>query len=192
MGDGLATGVNGQLREISECFIKLGAPSNHEIILRVLPEISDSKSAAYNDEPVVGRSFPLKTFSHGENRTISMNCPFITTHRDDITRNLSDLKALESLVYPRDAVGSQNPFLPPPVCKVKCGSLLASRGNVGEPLCCVLRSYSVSFPQDVPWDQETYLPYRYTVNLQFEVVYITSDLPGQEKILQTGGALGGA
>jgi hypothetical protein len=183
---GHATNSSGELQELKQCYIKV--PGFGEVILKVLPELSDSKGAAYNDEPILGRTFPLKTFSHGENRTISMNCTFIVTAKKDILENLNYLKALESAVYPRNDKNGVNPFKPPPVCEIKCGSLLASnKDGTGLPLCAVLKNYSISYPPDVPWDQDYYLPYKFTVNLQWEVVYKTEDLPGQEQILNRGG-----
>ena len=190
-GEKLATQANGTLNPLCKCWMRVPGYNNSnfgdgdgKITLRVLPEISDSKTAAYNDEPIMGRSFPLKTFSHGENRVINMNCPFIVTAKEDILRNISDMKALESAVYPREGSGN-NPYQPPPVCQLQCGSLLDSRTSrhLPAPLCVVLRSYSVSFPGEVPWDQAWYLPYRFTVNLQWEVVYVTEKLPGQEQIM---------
>ena len=89
---------------------------------------------------------------------------------------------LESAVYPRDAEsGSLAPFIPPPVCRIKCGSLLGDRE-----LCVILRSYSVKFPTDVPWDRDTYLPYKFDVDLSWEVVYKSSELPGQGRIIREG------
>ena len=196
-GETLATQADGTLNPLCKCWMRIPNYDNSvfgsgdgKIILRVLPEISDSKTAAYNDEPIIGRSFPLKTFSHGENRVINMNCPFIVTTKQDISRNIADMKALESAVYPRDGVGN-NPYQPPPVCELQCGSLLASKPpfHTPAPICVVLRSYSVSFPGEVPWDQAFYLPYRFTINLQWEVVYISKDLPGQEQILSAGGTV---
>jgi hypothetical protein len=218
-----ATTVSGELLQLKNCFIEVpgftggetaaGEAGGPRIILRILPEITDSKSASYNDEPILGRSMPLKTYSHSENRTITMNAHFMVTQTDDIFRNLGALRALESAVYPREeAETGNNPFLPPPVCKIQCGELLAGTSGPsgrglgvalgggpiqGQPesLCVVLRSYSVNFPVNVPWDGEeglnTYLPYRFSVNLQWDVVYTSKDLPGQERILRTGGALGG-
>ena len=49
-----------------------------------LPEISDGKSAAYNDEPIMGRAFPLKTYSHSENRSISMTLHFYAIKKADL------------------------------------------------------------------------------------------------------------
>jgi hypothetical protein len=50
-------------------------------------------------------------------------------------------------------------------------------------LCVVLKQYSVSFPTDVIWDEQTYLPYKFDVDLTWEVVYSNDTLPGQDQIL---------
>jgi hypothetical protein len=48
----------------------------------------------------------------------------------------------------------------------------------------------------VPWDDDTlfcdqggavYLPYKFTVDMSFEVVYSSENLPGAEKIFKSGG-----
>ncbi len=185
-----ATNTRGELQELKDCHITVGG---NKVTLKVAPEITDSKSAAYNDEPIIGRSIPLKTFSHGENRSITMNVHFVVTKFSDIKENLDSLRILESAVYPRDIRGSATaPYLPPPICKLECGQLFG-KGHI----CAVMKSYSVSFPNSVPWDagaedndvgKGTYLPYKITVNLQFDVIYRTEKLPGSEKIMEDGGA----
>ena len=174
----LATQPSGDLMNLEDCWILI--PIYGIVRLHSLPEISDSKSASYADEPIIGRSFPLKTYSHSENRQISMTLHMFVRKQGDISLNLLVLRALESAVYPRQ--GSFGvPFIPPPVCKIKCGELLAS-----EPLCVILKSYSVKFPTDVAWDETTYCPYKFDIDTTWEVVYKSSDLPGQFRILATG------
>lgn len=181
-----ATNDRGVLQDLKNCSIEVGG---NPVPLRIVPEITDSKSASYNDEPIIGRSIPLKTFSHGENRSITMNVHFVVTEFQDIDLNLKYLRILESAVYPRDEPwSSRAPYLPPPICKLECGQLFGT-GHV----CAVMKSYSVSFPDSVPWDDDdtgtgTYLPYKITVNLQFDVIYRTELLPGSERIMQTGGS----
>lgn len=169
-----ATSRTGSLEVIQNCELNI---AGRRIQFRILPEITDSKSASYKDEPIIGRSFPIKTYSHSENRIISMRIHFIVVEEEDIQRNLQDKRTIESAEYPRDG----SPYRPPPICRIKCGSMLAE----GE-LCAVLRSYSTQYPTNVAWDENTNLPYYFNMNLQFEVVYPTSDLPGQERILQIG------
>lgn len=176
-----ATRPGGQLVDVKDCYIKVSAGGSfEEIPLRILPDISDSKSASYNDEPIVGRSFPMKTFSHSENRVISMQAHFITLEEQDVEKNLRYLRLLESAVYPRTGENGA-PFLPPPICTIKCGRLLAD-----EELCVILKSYSVKFPTDVAWYGSSYMPQKFEVDLSWEVVYRTSELPGQDRILDTG------
>lgn len=145
-----------------------------------LPDISDSKSANYNDEPVIGRSFPLKTYSHSDNRSISLQIHLFITKPDDAVTNLEYLRALESCVYPRDFVQSV-PYQPPPVCQIFCGQLLGK-----DPLCVVLKQYSVKFPTDVAWDETYYTPWKFDVDTTWDVVYSSNALPGQERILAWG------
>jgi len=175
-----ATSSTGALVPIPGCYIDVPI-YGRKIEMKVLPDISDSKSAAYTDEPIIGRSFPLKTFSHGENRSISMTVHFIVCTRADITRNLEDLRMLESLVYPGES-GSITPYLPPPIANIKCGSLLSTQA----PLCVILKSYSVKFPTEVAWDQDEFTPYKFDVDLTWEVVYDSGELPGQGRIMRIG------
>jgi hypothetical protein len=55
-----------------------------------------------------------------------------------------------------------------------------------EPLCVVLRNYTVKFPTDVAWDENFYCPYKFDVETTWEAVYKSSDLPGQERIFTSG------
>lgn len=174
-----ATRPGGPLIPITDCQIEI--PGYGSIVMNNLPDISDSKSASYNDESVPGRSTTMKTFSHSENRTISWTIHFFTVQASDVSENLQAMRALESAVYPREGTGGAS-YLPPPICRLQCGSLLAS----GQPICAVLKSYSVKFPTDVSWDKDTYLPYKFDVDTQWEVVYTSSDLPGQDRIISSG------
>jgi hypothetical protein len=168
----------GPLRNIENCYIII--PRAIKIILNNLPNISDSKQVSYNDEPVMGRATPVKTYSHSAPRLISMDLHFYVTHPSDIERNLGYLRALESAAYPN--FSSAMPFTPPPVCRLRCGKLLADEGDV----CAILTSYSVKFDTKVAWDEETFVPFQFDVETNWEVVYKSSDLPGQERIFRSG------
>lgn len=177
-----ATRPGGPLNPIEDCWVAIPAGSSAiKIEMYALPDISDSKSASYNDEPIIGRAFPLKTYSHSDNRTISMQIHLFVTAPGDVEKNLGYLRLLESAVYPRRDPGSGVPFIPPPVCRIKCGELLAK-----EPLCVVLKQYSVKFPTDVAWDEKIYTPWKFDVDTTWEVVYKSPDLPGQARIIYTG------
>ena len=181
-----ATNPGGQLVDIPECYISIPGTNGadpFQISFNNLPELSDAKSASYADEPVIGRSTPIKAYSHSETRTISCTIHLIAvsgTGQGDIQKNLQILRAIQSCSYPQDGT-NDTPFFPPPVCKIKCGQLLGSDG-----VCVVLKSYSVRYPTDVTWDQTTLIPYKFDIETNWDVVYRTSELPGQERIMTDG------
>lgn len=169
--------INGKLQRLDECFIKSG---NITLKMKILPDISDGKTANYSDETGIGRSSPLKVFSHGETRTIGWGVHFLAESEEESIQNLKDLRFLESLVYPDQ--GTNNILMkPPPVVSIKCGNILGD-----DAICAVLKSYNVKFPVDVMWDENTLLPMKFDVDLNFEVVYATFNLPGAGRILETG------
>ena len=65
-----ATEATGKSRELEDCYIKV---DDEFIYMYILPDISDSKNATYADMTGIGRSMPIKVFSHGEIRQISEN-----------------------------------------------------------------------------------------------------------------------
>jgi hypothetical protein len=173
-----ATDQFGQLVDINNCHVEV--PGFDPIVFNIMPDITDSKGASYNDEVIMGRSFPVKTYSHSENRTITIDMHFIALSSSDIEQNMNSLRILQSATYPRDGDGTA-PYLPPPICSLTCGRLL---GN--DPLCAILKTYSVKFPTDVPLDPDTLLPYKFDVSTTWEAVYSSRNLPGQSKIAQDG------
>jgi len=164
------------LEPIKNC--KVVIPGARTITFNNLPDISDTKSAAYNDEPVIGRSAPLKTYSHSENRVINTKIHFFIRKEEDAKENLNSLRALQSAVYPQEG----DPYRPPPVCQLQCGDLL----SLSKPLCVVLLSYNVTYHTDVAWHKETYCPYKFDVDCSWQVVYATHDLPHSDRIFKEG------
>lgn len=173
-----ATLPGGQLIEIADCYVTI--PGFGKIAFNNLPDLSDSKSAQYNDETVIGRANPLKTFAQSENRTISAQIHLVVSSPQDVTRNLVILRAIQSATYPRQGTGGI-PFIPPPICRIKCGKLLAD-----DELCVVLKQYSVKFPTEVAWDETTFTPFKFDIDTQWDVVYKSSELPNQSRIMQLG------
>lgn len=201
MANSKATNLTGDLNFIDNCYVQTPGKlsgiydaSTREFVgswdgkipMRIIPDISDGKAASYGDESAMGRSIPIKTFSHGENRAISWTAHFIVCKQDDIAWNILYLRAIESLVYPKTNV-SGAPYSPPPVCLLKCGHLLSGSfsGDDGG-VCAVLKNYDVKFPPDVPWDPITLLPYKFSVGMSWDVVYKSDDLPGQDRIMYKG------
>ena len=172
-----ATQPGGPLIALADCYVIV--PGYQKIQFDNLPDISDTKSADYSDENAIGRASPMKTYQHSSKRAISLQIHLIVTRPEDVTRNLEIMRVLDSAVYPRE--GSGFPFIPPPICRLKCGFLLAD-----EDLCVVLMSYNVKFPTEVSWDERTFTPFKFDIDTSWEVVYRSSDLPGQERIINLG------
>ena len=180
-----ATSRGGPLIALDGCYLEIpGASfksnSRGRITFDVLPDITDSKSATYNDATVIGRATPIKTYSHSDNRVISMQMHFIITEHCDIRDNLEYLRAIQSCVYPREGEGDA-PYFPPVVCQLACGEILGTA-----PLCVICTTYSVKFQTDTAWDEPTFLPYVIDVDTTWHVVYTPQQLPGQERILNNG------
>jgi hypothetical protein len=171
----LATSPTGALTATG-CTLTIGT---FVIPLKILPDISDSKAAQYNDEPVMGRSFPVKTYAYSENRTIGMTAYFYSDTSDAINCNLGYCRLIQSATYPRAGfLATALPYRPPQLCQLYCGQLLSK-----DPLCVVIKRYSLKLPRDVPWEPTKLIPYYFTMDIEMDVVYNTTDLPGQERIL---------
>lgn len=169
----------GRLAPLSNCQIII--PGAGTIVPRILPELSDGKGAAYVDEPVMGRSSPPTIFSHSEKRAFNITLHFFAETSAQSGINLQQLRWIQSACYPRADSGDA-PFSPPPICTIQCGRIFADF-----PLCAILKNYSVKYPTDVPWDEDTYLPIKFSIDTSWEVVYKVTSLPGSEKIVESGG-----
>ena len=168
---------NGILREL-DCYVNI--PNYGKIAFNNLPGIGDSKSAQYNSESIIGRSSPLHTYHYSDTRNISLTIHLFIAKESDAYTNLNHLRAIQSAVYTRKGPGG-SPFLPPPICRLKCGNLLST-----QEVCAVLQNYSVRFPDDVAWHRETYCPYRFDIDTTWWVVYPSPNLPDQSRIMQSG------
>lgn len=180
--------VAGKLTPINDCEIIIPHTGENDedgiIVMRNLPDISDSKTAVYNNEGIIGRSFPLYTYSHSSDRTINIQIHFFIVEPGDGAKNLKQLRMLQSAVYPREGNMTEGvTYKPPPICRIRCGNLLAITGQY---LCVVLQSYSVKFPTDVAWDEETLCPYRFDVDTTWLTVYSSEELPWQSNIFKSG------
>lgn len=175
-----ATLANGTLVDLVDCYIKI-PELNTTITMNALPSISDSKGASYTDEVGMGRSMPFKNYQSSENRSISWVAHFMVCQDGDQQKILNYLRAFEACTYAMTSSAGGAPYSPPPVCKIRCGELLSDFE-----VCCVLKNYSVSFDENVPWDEETFIPYKMDISLQFDTVYNQADLPGAERIMTDG------
>lgn len=178
----LSTFRDGALRTLNDkCRIDI--PGHSPIQLKILPEVTDSKSAKYADEPVIGRATPLKSYSYSDNRVLSIKLQFMAVSRFDMLENIRHFYAISSLTYPRAATAN-GPYAPPPICRFRCGSLFGR-----EPLCVIMDNYSLSIPTDVVWDDDLLVPYYFAISTNWHVVYSSARLPNQEDILSFGGTL---
>ena len=180
-----ATQYGGLLNEINKCAIKIG--NYGTIYSRILPDISDQKSASYTDETGIGRAMPFKSYQHSDNRTIGWTAHYIVTQKDDIQKFLGEIKLIQSAVYPRQS-NTLTPFTPPQICELSCGRLLdaydmESDETGSKRVYAVMKSYNIKYDTSVPWDEETMLPYKFDIDMQFEVVHDQSNLPNADKII---------
>lgn len=179
-----ATYPSGRLIPIPDCYIEIpDLLPNAPIPMTILPDISDGKSATYSDESGIGRSVPFKSYTNSDNRSISWTIHWVLCNDGDQEQVLQWIRALEACVYPQDG-DVDIPYYPPPICKLRCGKLLAS-SDVG-PICAVLKSYSIKYDPSVPWDDKNLLPFKLDMDLQFDVIYNQAELPGASQILQSG------
>jgi hypothetical protein len=181
--------IDGSLNPIPNCYIEIPTKSGtYTITMNNLPDVSDTKSAIYNNEGIIGRSFPIYTYSHSGDRQINMQIHFFAVERSDVDKNIQDLRAIQSAVYPREGLG-KTPYRPPAICKMKCGNLLAGnplQDKSPEDLCVILQSYSVKFPTEVAFDSETITPYRFDVETSWLTAYSAEQLPFANRIYETG------
>lgn len=186
-----ATNGVGKLEKINDCYLSSTMPGNgnlyasddnKEMYFDNIPDISDKKSAKYNDETGIGRTAPIKAYANSENRNISVECHFFVQEKSgsrSANAILATLRWLEAHTYPSNKTA---PYAPPPIMKIRCKEILSKL-----PLCVILLDYNVKFDSSVPWDEETGIPYKVDVSLNFEVVYNSADLPYAEEIKITGG-----
>lgn len=173
-----ATNEGSELLQVGQktstgCYLDI---DNFKIDMDILPDISDSKSVNYSNENAIGRSSPFSIFANGELRTISWTCHFIVQKEGDPEKYLEYLRVIQSACYPTSQTGH-----PPPLCRLRCGAILTAEWN--QDLCCVLKNYSIKYDPNVPWHQETMIPYKMDIDLQFDVVYEQADIPVSTDII---------
>lgn len=158
-----------------------------KIFFEVLPEITENKAATYNDEMILGRSSPVKTFAHSDNRVITMTMNFVATHNSDFIRYRQYLFAIAGATHPRYRDG----YAPPPICKIKVGGILGSYpGGVD----AVLRNYDFNTDNTAFWwdrratdnaDRNAqYVSMRFSINTNWDVVYSYETLPSYSDVLR--------
>ena len=189
MGFVKATVEGGALKPIDGCSLiipKFGDFPGKEVFFNILPDISDSKTASYSTDLVMGRSSPMKSYVASDERQIGIVFHFIVAGRSDIYTNIETVRMIQAMAYPRDSDDKLGvPFIPPPVCSFWCGRLLSSSTNR---LCVVLKNYSLKIPTDVAWDADLLCPVKFDLDTNWDVVYASSELPGANKIIKFWGS----
>lgn len=184
-----ATSEGGLLNVIQKCSIKIG---QYIIESRILPDISDQKSATYSEETGMGRAMPFKSYQHSDNRSIGWTAHYVVTQKSDIEKFLQDIRNIQSAVYPRKSTSGDAlspPYYPPVICQLSCGYLLSNGlGDINSEtksklVYAIMKSYNIKYDTSVPWDEETMLPYKFDIDMQFEVIYDQSNLPYSDKII---------
>lgn len=141
-----------------------------KLIFEYIPtEISDSKSASYDDVAIVGRSEPFVGYSSSESRTITFDIEFIVSKfQNDATSSaetaydqlMEKVRWCRSLAYPD--YHTQSFVTPPHPCLLKVGKLLSVR--------VIVESVEVTYKG--PWNEDL-LPYSVSVSMPFRVVNTT-------------------
>jgi hypothetical protein len=141
-----------------------GFPVKDVIPFQFMPDsITDSKSAVYNEIPIIARSVPVKSYSHSSSRIISFTLEFFAAPEQGL-RILDPLllktriDALKALVYP-----DYGAFItkPPPRCLVHIGAQVAFLGTC--------KSVNVTYSNQSPWTlNPVVLAHHAKVALSFE------------------------
>lgn len=176
-----ATLPSGELVPIPDCYIVIPA-LDVEMPMKIMPDISDSKSASYSNENAIGRSFPFTNYSYSENRTIAWTAHFIVCKDSDPDEIMGFVRACEACTYPITQDTSGASYAPPPICRLRCGELLSFQDDV----CAIMKSYSVKFDNTVPMAEGSYIPFKLDIDLQFDVVQDQANLPGAHQIMDLG------
>jgi hypothetical protein len=148
------------------CFIS-DIDNGRDYYFQFMPaSISDSKSAAYADYAIQGRSSPLKGYQHSPSRTLSFTVKMWaqpTQDDESITPSKikDDVDFLRSLVYPSYSGGIK----PPPRCHILIGANIEMFG--------VCKNVQVNYDanQNV-WDLGPGFAHGPTVALVFEEIAV--------------------
>lgn len=161
-----ATSGTGNLEIIKDIIFEIGG---EKADIYAVPEISESKSAKYNDIGIMGRSTPLKSYSYSDNKSIDVT--FFCHSIDAITleANKKLLRMVRSSVYP-----VYSGYVPPKVGYLKIFDILEND--------IVGNSYSLTYGNQYAWKDEQ-LPIYMEIRANFHAVWPHSDLPGFDDII---------
>jgi len=92
-------------------------------------ELTESIDAQYNNIPIIGRSAPIFGYSFTGARTVSLELMFVAEAPEDIDRNLTAVRFLQSFLYPVYEKAS-NSMRPPHRVQLVLGTFLNIIGIV--------------------------------------------------------------
>lgn len=133
---------------------------------QTMPErITDTKSAAFDDARIIGRSSPLKTYQFSSARKINLTLEFFasleskdldatTNGANNVKKTVNTLRALVNPNYTSSVIQR------PRKCLVRVGDNIALIG-----FCMHV---TVTYRGDYPWELNPYLAHYASVNLSFE------------------------
>jgi hypothetical protein len=129
------------------CFIlnKDSTDATDRLDFQLMPEgISESKSAMYNEVPIIGRSLPLIGYASSTSRMVNISLRFVSLNKEGKYSPKwveERVRWLESKVYPRY---ENNLTYPPPRLLLVVGKALSMQ--------CVMTSYNTTWMS--PWTVE--------------------------------------
>lgn len=168
-GDSYMAGFSGDkaharvLSPEAHCYI-IDRKDDSRLAFQLMPDaISESKSAQYNEIPVIGRSLPYLAYSSSTARTISLSLAFVALNREGsggkytTTWVKEQVRWLESKVYPEYLDGFT---FPPHMLHIVIGSVIG--------LQAVMVSCTTTWTG--PWDVTSDLarPFRAMVDCSFQ------------------------
>lgn len=163
--------TGGNLTNIPTCIFTV--PGAGSFQLKVVPTISDSKSANYASQTIYGRSNPVRSYSESGPRTITIGWSVFNTD-EDIENNIKLIRAIQASVHPKYQ------YDPPPICKLQCGKLLSS-GVVD----VLVTNYKFNYSNDCVYNDDL-IPFQIDIDLDLEVAYSQANLPGFNDVYPSG------
>ncbi|RLC67141.1 MAG: hypothetical protein DRH97_05310 [Chloroflexi bacterium] len=144
----------------SYCFI-LDLDNQETLSFQLMPEVvSESKSAQYNEIPIIGRSLPHLGYSSSSSRVMGLSLNFVATHGEGKYSPKwvkEQVRWLEAKVYPDYEDGFS---YPPHRLLVVVGEAIG--------LQCVMTSCSTTWMGPWAFDDTTAKPFRAQMDCQFQ------------------------
>jgi hypothetical protein len=128
------------------------------VVFTVMPTIDESHTAQYDSFSPLHHPGQILKYRSTDSRTWSISAKLISRTPEEASENLDAINLIRSWVMPYYGIGTEstNPDLlgaPPPIL-----TLSAYGDQMIGPVKCVLKSYSLGFPNDVDYIQTLSTP----------------------------------